>query len=72
MLFAFFSRKYSRGGPHCKLFIQQKEQQQLYTRGNKKGNEPKAGSRAKLEQLYKKGTERLAELNLWACSLTSS
>jgi hypothetical protein len=51
----FLSGKYSRGGPHCKLFIKQKELQQIYTRRNKKGRMPQVGSKANLEQLYKKG-----------------
>jgi hypothetical protein len=44
----FLSGKYSRGGPHCKIFIKQKEHQQFYTRRNKKGRMPEVGSRAKL------------------------
>jgi hypothetical protein len=55
VLFSFFSRKYSMGDPHCKLFIKHKELRQLYRRRNKKGGMPEVGSRAKLEQLYKKG-----------------
>ena len=46
MIEPFFSGKYIRGGPTVNFLLnKKKEQQQFYTRRNKKGSKPEVGSR---------------------------